>query len=452
METPSDMLAAGSLFGRVPARCASLFGATARKSAMALADQAVVSGTNFLTAVIVGRICGPDELGIFSLGFAFVVLMIGVQESLISTPYVIYGNRRHGALRAQYAGSVLVHQTVLSAVAVICMAAIAALLGAGIGPPGLVPVVWVLAALIPFILLREFGRRLAFAHLDVTKALMVDLAVATIQIGGLVWLAAGAKLSAVAAQTVAGSACAVVGITWLALACKRFAVRWRDVPRQWRQNWLLGRWVCAGRATSVLHAYCVYWLLALTLGAAGTGEYAACMTVIMLSNPFLLGISNVLGPRAARAFAEGGSREVRRVVWKAALLLSVPMAIFCGLVVLFGDAALCVLYGSQYAGHQQTLAVLALSTLITALCIAVDHGLCVMERPDVNFKAGLLGLGVTLLIALALVGPCGILGAAWGMLAGGIAVSAARSMVFFRLARGRCEKDHLQTGTVHATG
>ena len=447
-ETSREMPAAGSRLGRLPARCASLFGATARKSVTALADQAVLSGTNFFTTVIVGRMCGPDELGIFSLGFAFVVLTVGVQESLISAPYTIYGNRRQGRSRAQYAGSVLVHHAVLSVVAVICLAATAGLLAAGIGPPGLAPVVWVLSVMIPFILLREFGRRLAFAHLNVAKALIVDSAVAAIQIGGLIWLAAGARLSAVSAQAMAGLACAVVGIVWFALAMKHFAVRWRRVPGAWRRNWRLGRWLFAGRVTSVLHAYSVYWLLALTLGAAGTGEYAACMTIILLANPFLLGISNVLGPRAAQAFAEGGGREVRRVVWKVAFLLAVPMAAFCGLVMLFGDGILWLLYGSRYAGHQQTITLLAAAALLHAVSIAADHGLCVMERPDVTFRAGLLGLAVTLVIAVALVTPYGIPGAAWGTLAGGVAAAVVRWTTFLRLPGSRHGKGPLPTETI----
>jgi len=438
--------------GRAARRSRETFGATARKGTVALVDQAVVSGTRFFTTVVVGRMCGPDELGIYSLGFTIVVLIGCVQESLIAVPYTIYGNRLQGARRAEYAGAAVAQYALLSALAVACLAVAGGVLSTALGPGRLTPVIWVLAGMIPFMLLWEFGRRLAFAHLDVVKALALDLALAAIQIGGLVWLAAGAKLSAVTAHTMVGLACAVVGIVWFALARKSLAVRWQRVPRQWRRNWLLGRWVFASRMTSVLHGYSVYWLLALTLGAAGTGEYAACMTIILLANPFLLGISNVLGPRAARAFAEGGRREARRVVWKVALLLAFPMAVFCGLVVLFGDEVLCLLYGSRYAGHHETLAVLAVAVLIHALCIAVDHGLCVMERPDVNFKAGLLGLTVTLVLAVALVGPYGILGAAWGMLAGGIAVAAVQSTVFIRLVGGPCRAGRLQGGSVQTTG
>ena len=40
---------------------------------MALVDQALVSGTRFLATIIVGRCCGPRELGTYSLAFSLLV-------------------------------------------------------------------------------------------------------------------------------------------------------------------------------------------------------------------------------------------------------------------------------------------------------------------------------------------------------------------------------------------
>ena len=37
--------------------------------ALAILDQVVVSGTRFVTSIIVGRACGPHELGDYTLGF-----------------------------------------------------------------------------------------------------------------------------------------------------------------------------------------------------------------------------------------------------------------------------------------------------------------------------------------------------------------------------------------------
>src|SRR5207302_10185209 len=79
-----------------------------RREVLAVLDQAVVSGASFLTTILIGRAAGPEQLGLYVLGFTWAVLIVSVQESLIAAPYTVFGNRLQGACRAAYAGSVLV--------------------------------------------------------------------------------------------------------------------------------------------------------------------------------------------------------------------------------------------------------------------------------------------------------------------------------------------------------
>src|ERR1051325_11854112 len=57
--------------------------------ALALADQAVVSGTSFLTSVLIGRWAGSSQLGIYAIGLSLLISVVAVQNSLISLPYTI---------------------------------------------------------------------------------------------------------------------------------------------------------------------------------------------------------------------------------------------------------------------------------------------------------------------------------------------------------------------------
>ena len=51
------------------------FGATARKGYVSLVDRFIVSGTNFLTMVVVGRYCGLNDLGLFLLSILWLNLL-----------------------------------------------------------------------------------------------------------------------------------------------------------------------------------------------------------------------------------------------------------------------------------------------------------------------------------------------------------------------------------------
>src|SRR4051794_14737588 len=162
-----------ALPGRLGAWASHLRSASG-KDVLAVLDQAVVSGTSFLTTILLWRYCGPGELGVYSLGFTLLVTWGCVQESLIATPYTIFRLRPLKGTPAEYAGAVLIHQMMLSAVALLSLAAVGVVASWTGRFPGLAAVTWVLALATPFALLREFGRRFAFAHLGMAEALVID--------------------------------------------------------------------------------------------------------------------------------------------------------------------------------------------------------------------------------------------------------------------------------------
>ena len=203
-----------------------LQGATARKSGLSLIDQGVVSGTNFLTTVLIGRVCGVDELGIYSLGFSLLVFTTNIHESLILAPYTVYVNRLEPQKRAEYAGSILIHHILLSAVAMLCLSAFAFALMLEFGPQRLILLIWLLVGVVPFTLLKEFGRRFMLAHLHLMTTLILDIAVAILQIGGLLWLAYTDNLSGIIAFYAVGVASGVGGVIWLVLTGTKMRVRW----------------------------------------------------------------------------------------------------------------------------------------------------------------------------------------------------------------------------------
>jgi O-antigen/teichoic acid export membrane protein len=417
-----------------PAPWARLLRLAAGKHSLALIDQAVVSGTSFLTTILIARWCGAEELGVYALGASLLVSWACVQESLVALPYTIYRHRPLLGTQAEYAGSALMHQGMLSALALVLLVAAALALPWGGAVPGLVAVVWALAGVMPFALLREFGRRFAFAHLRMREALALDVAVAVVQLTGLCWLASMAALSAITACAAIGAACALAGGAWLYLARRNFAIRTEQVGGTLRQSWSLGKWLFASQVTLSVQGYFVHWLLAWWLGVTATGVYVACLTVVLFSNPLILGISNALAPRAAQALADGGPAELRRVVYQTTLLVGAAMVVFCAGVYLGGEELMALLYpGSQYAGHAHTVTVLAVAMLAAALGMPASNALAAIERPDVIFHVGLVAVVLSVALVPCLVAGWDVTGAAYGFLAGNVAGSVGRWLAFTRL-------------------
>jgi O-antigen/teichoic acid export membrane protein len=408
---------------------------TARKFSVSLIDQMMVSGTNFITTVLVGRTGGPDELANYALGFTAVIIIFSVIETLVVTPYTVYANRLAGTARAAYRGAALLQCGLLSAAAALVLAGWALTVASGIGHPGLPPALFVLSAAIPCYILREFARQCAFAHLDAKTAFQIDLCAGTLQIVSVGALAAGGRLSAVTAFTAIGAANAIASFIWLIRSRKDFVLQRDQVVADIRRNLAFGSWILAGRMAAQLNSdIFLLWLMAFVLGSKATGIFAACMTVIHLSNPFIIGTAQVLTPRVVQAWAESGLREVQRVMLKTTLFLGIALSGFCIGIFLFGEELLRLFYGSQYEGSHYIIMALSFSVLSFVLGLPASCGLFALERPDGNLKANLVGIFLTASVASALVFRFGIIGVVCGLLCGQIGASAVRWRIFTREA------------------
>src|SRR5690348_7922098 len=76
------------------------------KDAWAVADQALISGTNFVTMVLVARGLGsPAEFGTFTLVYSALLFANIFQVALVTQPHNVLGTSRRGEAYARYTTS-----------------------------------------------------------------------------------------------------------------------------------------------------------------------------------------------------------------------------------------------------------------------------------------------------------------------------------------------------------
>ncbi len=389
-----------------------------RHEFLGLVDQSVVSGTRFLTTVLIGRYCGAGELGTYTLAFSLMLTSVNAQDSLVLGPFSVYGNRLKGACREAYAGSVLIQGLLLTLLSSFLLAGIAASLFLASMDLPLAKTLAVLAAVIPCILLHQFSRRFAFAELEVSTALVLDLFLALVQLTGLIGLASVDGLSAPVVYGVIGLGSLLPGLGWLWLKRRSFRCKRSDLANSLNRNWRLGRWMLAAQLTSVFSTYLTGWILAFFLGATAVGVYAACASIVCLSNPILLGLNNVFVSRSAIAFANGAQAAVRRDSRKAMLLLVGLTGLLTLVLSAYGRQLLDLLYGADYAEHYQIVTLLAVATLFTAFSLSVTPGLFAMEYSNLAFVGQFIGLLASTSASVILISYWGVIGAAWGPVVG----------------------------------
>lgn len=407
-----------------------LMGESARKGMVTLADQAVTSATNFLTGVIIGRTLLKADFGLYMLGFTIVLFSMSMQTSLILAPYTVYSPRLQGLDHRLYTGSALIHQMFLSALAMICLVVGGVLTYLGLGPQGLGSVVWVLAGVILFILLKDYLRQTFFAQLRLYAAFWLDLSVALIQLGWLLLLVRVGWLTPGHAFGVVGAACAIPTVGYLLIRRHSFQLSLAQAWRSFKQNWPFIKWSVASAITAWLLSQIYPWFLAFFHDNAAVGVLAACWSLVFITNPFLRGMTNLLNPLAAHAFSQGGPKKMNRLIYLFSFLLLLFMVTFCLIIFFKGGWLLLLFYGPKYAGNGHLVFLLAIGYLFTNVTIPLCCGLMAAEMPDLVFKSYVVGVVSTFLLGIPLVRAHGIIGVAISLIANAITVALFRVWAF----------------------
>jgi O-antigen/teichoic acid export membrane protein len=409
------------------------FRLVAREHLLSLFNQVLVSGTSFLTTILIARWSDLRQLGVYAVGFSLVGFAVTCQDSLILDPYLIQRHYPEGTA-AERAGASLTLSAMFSAASALVLA-LASLGFLEWGDNSEMAMTTLsMAAVMPIALTRNFVRRFSFARLEFERVLVLDTTTALVLLSALAWLGLTGRLSALSAWAAIGGAYTFSTAIWLYRLRAEFSIRLFYVRTVLKQTWMLGRWLVAAQIASQLQGNATYWLCIAIAGAKETGVFAACMSIVAFANPLLQGLSNTWMPRLVLARTNGGGPALRREVIRNCLLIGILLAVFSLVIFLVGGKALHLLYpGTEVEGIGNTLTILALSMLAGAMGWPVSMALATEERPLSIIIPVMVGALLTITFVFLLLPKWGLLGAAIGLLGGSIAGTISRSVAFFSL-------------------
>lgn len=398
--------------------------------ALGWADQILVSAMGFLTLVAIGSWSGISEVGIYAICVSVLALALASQDSLITRPYTI---QMHGGQDAAgHAFGALALSLIFGAGSAFLLALLAAaMMFTGKFPQGQ-SAAWILAVSLPFVLLREFGRRFAFAQMRTGQALILDVVVVVINAGLLGGFAWSGRLSAGTAIASVGASCAAGSLGWLWLSRGSFSFGSQHLRTTARRSWGTGRWLFSAQMAIQIQGYTTHWMSMLVAGAAATGAYAACTSMVSFANPLLFGFINILVPKSARVFNAAGNSALRRQAARDALLLGALMGAFCVALAMFGETVMTALFPGT-RGYGTVLTLLGLAAAAAAVGVPASIALASAECAHAVAAVTALGAAVNFGLVLWLLGAYGLTGAAAGVLIAEVLGSIGRWAAFLLL-------------------
>lgn len=323
-----------------------------RHANWALADQAVVSGNNFITGVLLARFLGPEVFGMFVLMQSVLLYVSSFQGALIFQPMMSAAPQLAESERRPYLQGVFALQLMLSLVLgiiVVALAVLAKLTGfqATLGlEPG--SVFALICATLGF-QLQDWQRRYYFVQEKANSAFLIDAISYGSQLTLLVLASYTGHLTVANAFWIitAGSSAAFA----IGFMRDRVSPAFSHARAVLREGWRTGRDYLAAWQFQWLGAQGIFMLGAGVVGTEAVGAARATQNIVGPINILFLAMDNLVPVAAARRYGTSGLPGLSHYLWRITFwgtLLLTPLLLTLSL---FSTRIMHLLYGEQYLAY-----------------------------------------------------------------------------------------------------
>jgi O-antigen/teichoic acid export membrane protein len=409
------------------------------KGGFAIADQALISGSNFLVATLLARWVSPAEYGAYSLVFSIFLLLTIIYQAVLLEPMMIFGGTAgrdsiRGYLRTLYR----IHFAGTAVMFVIL--ALSAAAASRWGPSGVSGALVGAAIASPCVLLFWLLRRAFYLDGPISRAAAGAVVYSLVLLSGflvLQWRGLMSSFTAFACMGAAAVATSLVLYRQLQTALPDGPYP-RGLLETWNAHWRYGRWALLGSVASWFPAYIYYPLLTTFSGIAQSGELRALMNFAQPLAQFYGALSPVFLPYCARQKASRGNSGIVAAAGRITLLFVIVACGYWAVAVPFRSVIFRIVYGSHFSNITYLLPAVALGSLLWSAAIGVSIALRAMESPKSIFDSFLVASALAVAIGIPATKAFGVSGAVWSMNASD-AVAIAVLLYLFRAQLGRAK-------------
>jgi len=404
----------------------------AMKGGLALMDQGILSGSNFVISILLARWMSAEQYGIYAVAFAVFLFLLNFHQALLLEPMLVFGSSVYRSYLRGYLKALLsLHLCVslLMIVGLVISAAVMSKLGQS---PGLPAALVAVAFVGPAVLLFWLTKRVFYLRLSPAPSAASAVLYGGLVIGGLGIVYKYGLVSPSSALVLMGVAGLISSIVLLVYLGSRLQSTENDPSLRdtWNRHWRYGRWALGANAMMWIPVNIFYPLLSRFSGLAQAGELKALMNFASPMLQTCAALSSLMLPYTARVLEQRGGAGVN-VALKRMTLLCVACAIPYWIVLLvFKGPAFHLLYSGRYMAVADLLPIVALVSVLGSAFFGPAIVLRSLESPASVFGAVTISSCIALLIGIPLTRSLGVAGALWGMaVSEGLAFAAAVVMV-----------------------
>lgn len=424
---------------------------------LAIADQAVVSISNFATIYLLARTMPSGEFGFFVLAHTTVLLVTSLHNALLVEPQNVIGSRLDGVRYKTFLGT-LTFAHLLWAMSALVLGLLVAIAAWALGATRTASISAMLGLTIVPWLAQEFIRRALYVRSKVTSALINDLVCYGLQLLAVVVLVSalggGGPVTeqALAVLGLSSLVAAIVGTRQLrrAFGTSGWIVGAAERRQTWDEVWGLGKWLLGRNVVTWMGTNGHAWLVAALLGPGSLGVYRATIHLVNVINPLRQAAINYLPPRANRVYHSTGIRSLSRWVVRISAGIGLVLLPAVALFVIWPDWVISLAYGDKLSGEGlgSVLALAAAAQMLTFFKFPMDVAVVAMGGARQMFLISAIPVLLLLTAGVALIMKFGIVGVAMSSLVIAVTLLIATYALYKRSAAPKYKVDgHMEQWT-----
>lgn len=413
------------------------------KGGVAILDQGVFAGSNFVISVLLARWMSPEQYGSYAVAFTVFLFILNFHQALLLEPMLVFGGSVYrNCLRGYLKALLLLHlgMSVLIVFVLGVSATVAFELGQANGLPGAIVGV---AFAAPSVLLLWLTKRTFYLKLSPAPSAAAAILYCALTMGGLTLVYKHGLLSPLSALLLMGIGSLAASFVLLIYLGLRLSSS-HDAPSLldiWRRHWRYGRWALGANAMMWIPLNVFYPLLSGFSGMAQAGELKALMNFASPVYQTCAALNPLMVPYAARGLEERGRAGVSSLLRRLTLLCVSYTVPYWVVLLLFRGPAFRMLYSGRYTEVAYLLPIIALACVFGSAFFGPSNVLRAMESPGLVFAAVSVSSCVSVAIGIPITWALGVRGAAWAMAMSEALAFVVAVILLRRKARRSAEAD-----------
>ena len=377
-------------------------------------DQAIVSGSNFLTGILVARFLGIESFGVYTLLWAVVIFVLSIQMSVISQPMMTIAPKQPVEYESKYYGAVITNQLVFSFISSFLLWLSVFVVAKNNPEWGLLNLAIPLAFSSFFFQNQDFVRRFFF----VRKKTLLSISSDSIgYFGRLVLIIIFFQYFYLDVEVVLWiiTASSAIAIFPIILSTSQCSFNFRESYEVFKRHWILSKWMSASAVLQWASGNYFILISGGILGPVAVGALKATQNIIGVTHVLFQALENVVPSKASTQYHNKGIASLRDYLIKVAAWgggITLSIVIF---VSSFPTEILHAIYGSQYLKYDNILRWYAISYLIMFFAFPIRTWFRVTEISHPIFLAYVSMLVFSILFSNFLINNWGLNGAGLGI-------------------------------------